>query len=295
MQPQFEDIHEEMAQLERDIVNTDNKVTALDEELQEQEENINHLDDTKADKTEIPDVSKFVTNTVNNLTHYYLKQDIYTKEEVLELIGKIKTTHLKKVEELPEIGEENIIYLVPKHEEHQEFDDICYEYIWDNEQWETIGLTQIDLSNYVTIDNLENTLADYYNKEEIEEMNKAFATTASLIAAINGCEPKIPNTTDLMFQSVMYGGGESGYRKYRNGMLEQWGVATSSANGEYEFTMHQSHIDTKFSIFIEPRERGNFFHYALPTANQKFACRIQTRDSLNIAIKFQWRSWGRWK
>lgn len=106
---------------------------------------------------------------------------------------------------------------------------------------------------------------------------------------------RVPNNIDLMFQSILYGNGESGYRKYRNGMLEQWGVTTSSANGETDFTMHQPHIDTNFSIFVEPRERGNFYHYALPSGNQKFACRIQTRDSANIAVRFQWRSWGRWK
>lgn len=106
---------------------------------------------------------------------------------------------------------------------------------------------------------------------------------------------RIPNNIDLMFQSILYGNGESGFRKYRNGCIEQWGVATSGANGEVEFNMHQNHIDTNFSVFVTPREKGNFFFYAVPTANQKFATRIQTKDGNNIAVKFQWRSWGRWK
>lgn len=106
---------------------------------------------------------------------------------------------------------------------------------------------------------------------------------------------RISNNIDLMFQSVLYGNGESGYRKYRNGCIEQWGVATSGANGEVEFNMHQSHIDQNFSVFVTPREKGNFFFYAVPSANQKFATRIQTKDGANMAVKFQWRSWGRWK
>lgn len=106
---------------------------------------------------------------------------------------------------------------------------------------------------------------------------------------------RIPNNMDLCFQSVNYGNGESGYRKYRNGWLEQWGVATSGANGEVEYNLHQAYRDQNFSIFIEPREKGNFFHYGLPSANQKFKTRIQTKDGDSIAIKFQWHSYGYWK
>ena len=106
---------------------------------------------------------------------------------------------------------------------------------------------------------------------------------------------RVPNNMDMMFQSVTYGNHESGYRKWRNGFIEQWGVATSGADGEVEFTMHQPHIDQNFSVFVEPREMGNFFHYAMPSANQKFKCRIQTRDSQNMAIKFQWHSYGYFK
>lgn len=106
---------------------------------------------------------------------------------------------------------------------------------------------------------------------------------------------RIPNNMDLCFQSVNYGNGESGYRKYRNGWLEQWGVATSGANGEVEFNLHQPYRDQNFSLFIEPREKGNFFHYAVPSANQKFKTRIQTSAGDSIAIRFQWKSQGYWR
>ena len=102
----------------------------------------------KADKTEIPDVSEFITRTVQDLENYYLKQETYTKEEIENLIGQIKTAHFEVVESLPEIGQENIIYLVRKPDE--EFDDIYVEYIWVNNAYELIGSTKVDLSGYLT-------------------------------------------------------------------------------------------------------------------------------------------------
>lgn len=151
------------------------------------------------------------------------------------------------------------------------------------------------LDDEETINHLADEKADkeeVYSKEDIDK--KGYATTVDVIAAKNSCEPKLADTVDYCIQTGLYGNGESGYRKYKNGMLEQWGVATTKAS-ETEFTMHQAHIDQNFSIFIEPREIGNFYHYAIPSANQKFKCRIQSRDSASMAIKFQWRSYGRWK
>lgn len=226
----------------------------LHNELLEQEDSINHLDDSKADKS-----------------------TIYTKEQIDELIGALENVKIEVVEDLPEIGKTNIIYFV--HRPDAQFDDTYNEYIWENNQYELIGNTAIDLS-------------DYYTKEEVD--GKGYATTSTLIAGINSCEPKMADSVDYIIETGLYGGGESGYRKYKNGIIEQWGVATTQAN-ETEFTMHKPHIDQKFSIFIEPREQGNFYHYAMPSANQKFKCRIQSRDSVSMAIKFQWRSFGKWK
>lgn len=144
------------------------------------------------------------------------------------------------------------------------------------------------------IDDIKADKEDTYTKEQVDDKFKGYATTSSLIAGINGCEPKMANTVDYVIETGFYGNGESGYRKYKNGLIEQWGVATTQAS-ETEFTMHKPHIDQNFSIFVEIREQGNFYHYATPSANQKFKCRIQSRDNVSMAIKFQWRSFGRWK
>lgn len=89
----------------------------------------------------------FITNATNNLLNYYLKNETYTKQEVNELIGQIKTTSFLVVDELPEVGETNIIYLLLKEQPNPS--NIYDEYIYVNEDWELIGTTEIDLTDYV--------------------------------------------------------------------------------------------------------------------------------------------------
>ena len=90
----------------------------------------------------------FITSTVDNLTYYYKKSETYTQAEVNALIGSIVTISFLVVQELPQTGEANIIYLVPADEPNP--DNIYEEYIYVNDDWEMIGTTKVDLSNYYT-------------------------------------------------------------------------------------------------------------------------------------------------
>ena len=93
--------------------------------------------------------SGFITNTVNNLTNYYLKSETYTKTEVNTLIGQISTISILVVQSLPTQDiQTNIIYLVPKQTAGTQ--DVYDEYIYVNNAWELIGDTEVDLSNYYT-------------------------------------------------------------------------------------------------------------------------------------------------
>ncbi|WFE85032.1 hypothetical protein [Parabacteroides chongii] len=58
--------------------------------------------------------SGYITKAVNDLANYYIKSEVYTQEEVRTLISNLNSVKLQKVESLPEAGESNIIYLVPK-------------------------------------------------------------------------------------------------------------------------------------------------------------------------------------
>lgn len=90
--------------------------------------------------------SGFITKAVNDLTNYYLKSKTYTKEEVQSLISAINSVTLQKVDSLPELGESNVIYLVPKSGSGN---DIYDGYIFIDGKPKHIGGTQVDLSNYV--------------------------------------------------------------------------------------------------------------------------------------------------
>ena len=86
----------------------------------------------------------FITAAVDNLINYY------TKTEVNDLIGQVTTISFEVVDVLPQTGEANKIYLVPSTEGQPQngYD----EYIYVNESWEKIGSTDIDLSQYATIE-----------------------------------------------------------------------------------------------------------------------------------------------
>ena len=114
--------------------------------------------------------SLFITNTVSNLSNYYVKNDIYTKDEVNTLIGNILALSVLVVDTLPT---ENIststIYLVPK--EVPEENDVYDEFMYINNQWEHIGSTQVDLSDYYTITQVDNLLLNKVDKVSGKELS----------------------------------------------------------------------------------------------------------------------------
>ncbi len=109
----------------------------------------------------------YITNAVNSLTNYYLKTETYTKTEVNNLIGQIKTVSIEVVDELPTTGETNKIYFVPKT---GEVGDTYNEYIWINNAWELIGSTQVDLTGYATEDWVNGKIADFVTDAQVTQI-----------------------------------------------------------------------------------------------------------------------------
>lgn len=90
--------------------------------------------------------------------YYYTKSETYSQAQVNKLLASVNKPAFELVDELPESGKQNIIYLVKK-DTSSEQNDVYDEYIWitdedGTEHWERIGSTAVDLS-------------DYYTKEEI--------------------------------------------------------------------------------------------------------------------------------
>ena len=121
---------------------------------------LNAIDISVPTKTsDLQNDSSFITNTVNNLANYYLKSETYTKTEVSNLIDAAVNGRFEKVQTLPVTGEANVIYLVPKTTALT--NNVYDEYIWQDNAWEQLGSTEIDLSGYVTDTDLATALADY--------------------------------------------------------------------------------------------------------------------------------------
>lgn len=115
----------------------------------------------KADKSEIPTKVSQLTNDSNYAT----------KDEV----SAIASTALKRetVDVLPDISEAqaNVIYLVPN--ESDKTGNIKNEYMLINNAWELLGTSEVDLSGYYKINDLDNELTTmfqngYNNLTELE-------------------------------------------------------------------------------------------------------------------------------
>lgn len=109
---------------------------------------------------------------------------------LLELInGAIDTDIFVVVDELPETGEPNKIYLVPNKK--GELDEFC----WVNNEWDPIGTLDVDLSQYSTTD----------------EMNTA------ILAALNAAK----DYADALFgnipaEIIYYDGSKTNYEFWNN-------------------------------------------------------------------------------
>lgn len=92
--------------------------------------------------------------------------DYMTSTEVTDAIAAAISSsaglRFEFVDELPETGEANIIYLV---DNGQEGNNVKDEYMWLNDKYERIGSTSVDLTNYWSKDDLS-----IMTSEELQEI-----------------------------------------------------------------------------------------------------------------------------
>ena len=137
--------------------------------------------------------SEFITNTVNNLTNYYLKTETYTQTEVNTLISAIITLHIEVVQTLPTTNiSTTTIYLVPKTTAGTQ--DAYDEYInldGTTAGWEHIGSTEVDLTNYYTKTETDTLLGNKVDKVQgkvLSDNNYSNADKTKLDGIDNGAE-----------------------------------------------------------------------------------------------------------
>ena len=97
----------------------------------------------------LPEPSSEIDDTITVADKTWSSQKI--DQEISDAIGNIPVgLTIRLVNSLPQIGETNVLYLVPKS--NYEVNNIKDEYLYINNLWEKIGdtTTSVDLSNYVT-------------------------------------------------------------------------------------------------------------------------------------------------
>lgn len=131
--------------------------------------------------------SGFITNTVNNLTNYYLKSDTYTQAEVNTLIAAITTLNIEVVNTLPVSSiSTTTIYLVPKATASTQ--DVYDEWInidGTSSGWEHIGDTEVDLTNYYTKTETDTLLASKANTSDIPTATSDLTNDSNFVADAN--------------------------------------------------------------------------------------------------------------
>ena len=166
-----------------DASSTDSAISTLETNLSSEASTRSSADTALGNRITTLENAGYITKAVNDLTNYYTKSNTYTKTEVNNLIGNLKTIQISVVTSLPSTGQSNIIYLVAHS---HGTGDIYDEYIWvaDSSKFEKIGNTDIDLSGYVPTSRTVNgkalssnitivasDISDVYSKIEVDSIS----------------------------------------------------------------------------------------------------------------------------
>ena len=117
-----------------------------------------------------------------------LQEQVLKNAQDIEVLKDRENLQIVIVEELPEVGNPNYIYLVPNNDEEES--NVYDEYIWlaDAEEYEKIGGVNIDLTNYVTT-NTEQTITALKkftaNIEPENDQSSTLGSSAKRFADVN--------------------------------------------------------------------------------------------------------------
>lgn len=186
-----------------------------------------------------------------------LQEQVLKNAQDIETLKGRENLQIVIVEELPEVGNPNYIYLVPNNNEEET--NIYDEYIWlaDSEEYEKIGGVDIDLTSYVTLDTTQTITG---KKTFTDDVIVSKVTTSSgnlILSSVTGeivCDcyfkPSANNALDLGTSALrwkdLYLSGNAiisggGTREYR----------FVSSNGYYfDFTFYENGVNngTAFQI-----------------------------------------------
>ena len=102
-------------------------------------------------------------------------KDYATEAFVMEQINNTEHFHREIVDALPLTGKDNVLYLVPKKGSDK---DIYNEYIWTGADYEFMGTTAVDLTDYYQKNEVDELLGTKVNKVSGKQLSTNDYTTA---------------------------------------------------------------------------------------------------------------------
>ncbi len=138
-----------------------------------------------------------MTNSVSDLVNYYTKTETYTKSEVNGLISAIPKFDIKVVDSKPTTDiSETTIYLLRNDKTSGE--NLYTEYIYNQNKWEILGEQTLDLSGYVTTEQLNTLLESYVTKTDLSTTLLNYVLSSDLATvATSGSYNDLTNTPTI--------------------------------------------------------------------------------------------------
>lgn len=177
-----------------------------------------------------------LTTTIQAWTQNYA----YSKTDIDSKLANLTGFKFEKVETLPETGQPNVIYLVPKQTARAATtQDIYSEYYWDatTNSYEFLGTTAMDLSNY-------------YNKSEIDTKLNDYVLTSTLI---NGYYTKEQTSTLIGTRLSNY------YTKQQTDTKLSSYITSSQVDSKLNDYYTSAQVDTKLTNYVLTTTLNNYY------------------------------------
>ena len=190
--------------------------------------------------------STFITNSVSDLTNYYLKSETYTKSEVASLIWSIQQFHYEIFANISDVTTpaSNVLYLIwPKGSGS----DLYEEYVYTT-QFIKIWETSIDLSQYVTITALNTALASYVTSSALTTILNDYVTSTDLSTTLQDYVTSSSLATTLNDYATTNAMNQALANKITNpSWWTEWQVLTKTQNWESWSTPQTITVDDTMS------------------------------------------------
>ena len=199
--------------------------------------------------------SGFITNTVSDLTKYYLKSETYTQQEINQRISAIPKFSIAVVDSLPTSNiSETTIYLTGGGISG----NLYTEYIRVNGAWEILGSQRVDMDGYATQEWVSQQLGTYLKASELTAAINTALEQAAASGEFDGVGvdsvsvTRSPDENGFYYIVLTLTDGQQEVIPYKNG-ADGNGIASAVLNADYTLTLNF----TDGTSYTTPSIRGD--------------------------------------